>query len=171
MNVTKFSIVMMVRRGKLTALPAVSATAIVATSLSLSCTPVVAQQQSQVQLDEIIVEGTRPSQVPAPFAGGQVATGARIGALGNTDIAKTPFSVTSYTEQFIRDRQARTASEALALDPSVRATRARARRSIRSISAGSRSMRAPAARSRSTAFTVSRRASAFSPITPSASKC
>ncbi|WP_164107732.1 TonB-dependent receptor plug domain-containing protein, partial [Serratia marcescens] len=33
-----------------------------------------------------------------------------------------PFSVSSYTDRFIRDRQASTASEALALDPSVRAT-------------------------------------------------
>lgn len=123
MNFTKFSIEWMVRRGKLPALSAVSTTAIVVASLSLSCMPAVAQQQPrQIQLDEIVVEGVRPSQVPAPFAGGQVATGARIGVLGNTDLGKTPFSVTSYTEQFIRDRQARTASEALALDPSVRAT-------------------------------------------------
>jgi iron complex outermembrane receptor protein len=76
----------------------------------------------QLELDEIVVEGTSGSQLPPAFAGGQVASGARLGLLGNTAIMNSPFSVTSYTERFIRDRQARTASEALALEPSVRAT-------------------------------------------------
>jgi iron complex outermembrane receptor protein len=123
MKIVKFSIEPIVQSGRLAAPSAVSTAAIVVAGLSLSCMPAVAQQQpSQIQLEEIVVEGVRPAQVPKPFAGGQVAAGARIGVLGNADIAKTPFSVTSYTEQFIRDRQARTASEALALDPSVRAT-------------------------------------------------
>ncbi|WP_461654403.1 TonB-dependent siderophore receptor [Methylorubrum aminovorans] len=82
-----------------------------------------------VVLDELSVEGRPtgpavpgPSQVPAPYAGGQVAQGGRIGLLGNVATAKTPFNVTSYTDTFIRNRQASTVSEALALDPSVRAT-------------------------------------------------
>lgn len=76
-----------------------------------------------IRLDEIAVAGTAgpPSIVPA-YAGGQVARGGRLGLLGNTETAKSPFSVSSYTDRFIRDRQASTASEALALDPSVRAT-------------------------------------------------
>ncbi|KRE09967.1 energy transducer TonB [Bosea sp. Root381] len=89
-------------------------------SVPLACAPVAAQ--SPVQLDEIVVDGVAASQVPPAFAGGQVATGARLGILGNTETRKSPFSVTSYTDKFIRDRQARTAAEALALDPSVRAT-------------------------------------------------
>lgn len=100
--------------------PAVRGASLLALSLPLACAPALAQ--SQVQLDEIIVEGERVSQLSPPFAGGQVATGARLGVLGNTDAKKSPFSATSYTDQLIRDRQARTASEALALDPSVRAT-------------------------------------------------
>ncbi len=56
------------------------------------------------------------------YAGGQVAQGGRLGLLGNTETAKSPFSVSSYTDTFVRDRQASTVSEALALDPSVRAT-------------------------------------------------
>ncbi|GMA77644.1 hypothetical protein GCM10025880_40610 [Methylorubrum aminovorans] len=82
-----------------------------------------------VVLDELSVEGRPtgpavpgPSQVPAPYAGGQVAQGDRLGLLGNVATAKTPFNVTSYTDTFIRNRQASTVSEALALDPSVRAT-------------------------------------------------
>ncbi len=83
-----------------------------------------------IQLEELSVAaqakdtkaGPSASRLPSAYAGGQVAQGARLGMLGNTDIAKSPFSVTSYTDKFIRDRQALTASEALALDPSVRAT-------------------------------------------------
>ncbi|KMO32087.1 energy transducer TonB [Methylobacterium variabile] len=78
---------------------------------------------AEIQLDEISVAGAAapPGLVPA-YAGGQVAQGGRLGLLGNTETKKSPFSVSSYTEKFIRDRQALTASEALALDPSVRAT-------------------------------------------------
>ncbi|MBW7966683.1 TonB-dependent siderophore receptor [Bradyrhizobium sp. BR 10261] len=59
--------------------------------------------------------------VPA-FAGGQVAQGARLGLLGNTDTMKSPFNVTSYTDKFIRDQQAATGADALILDPSVRSS-------------------------------------------------
>lgn len=45
-----------------------------------------------------------------------------MGVLGNVDAKKSPFSVASYTDTLVRDRQARTVSEALILDPSVRAT-------------------------------------------------
>lgn len=63
-----------------------------------------------------------PNGVAPAFAGGQVAQGARLGLLGNTETRKSPFSATSYTEKFIRDQQAANVSQALALDPSVRAT-------------------------------------------------
>ncbi|MCB6184575.1 TonB-dependent receptor [Leeia sp. TBRC 13508] len=59
---------------------------------------------------------------PAPYAGGQVATGAKLGALGNQSIMDTPFSVTSYTEQLIKDQQAKTLADVLQSDPSVRFT-------------------------------------------------
>ncbi|SIR04339.1 iron complex outermembrane recepter protein [Bosea sp. TND4EK4] len=108
-----------VRRPEATA----CAAAAILAGFSLACGPAAAQQAtSQVQLDEIVVEGAGGKGVAPAYAGGQVATGARLGVLGDTDTGKAPFSVTSYTEQFVRDRQARTASEALALDPSVRAT-------------------------------------------------
>ncbi len=82
----------------------------------------------EIPLEEITVAGTTAAGTATPrgvvpaYAGGQVATGGRLGLLGNTETTKSPFSVSSYTEKFIRDRQATTASEALALDPSVRAT-------------------------------------------------
>jgi iron complex outermembrane receptor protein len=59
-------------------------------------------------------------QPPAPYAGGQMATGARLGALGNRSVKETPFSLTGYTDKLIRDQQARTISDITLNDPSVR---------------------------------------------------
>jgi iron complex outermembrane receptor protein len=59
---------------------------------------------------------------PPPYAGGQVATGARLGVLGNRDIMDTPFNVTSYTEKTIQDQQARSVGDVVKNDPSVRTT-------------------------------------------------
>lgn len=63
-----------------------------------------------------------PGKLPPVYAGGQVARGSRVGLLGNRDYMDTPFSITSYTEQAIRDQQATSIAELLATtDPSVRA--------------------------------------------------
>lgn len=60
-------------------------------------------------------------QPPPPYAGGQVATGARLGLLGNRSVLKAPFSVTSFTEKLIRNQEGRTVSDIVTNDPSVRA--------------------------------------------------
>lgn len=57
------------------------------------------------------------------YAGGQVARGGRAGILGTRDNLETPFSVTSYTNQLIQDRQARSVGEVLQNDPGVRVAR------------------------------------------------
>lgn len=62
------------------------------------------------------------AELPKPYAGGQVARGARLGALGNQDLMDTPFNVTSYTSELIQDQQARTLADVFANDPSVRFT-------------------------------------------------
>ncbi|MBS7779973.1 TonB-dependent siderophore receptor, partial [Acidovorax sp. CCYZU-2555] len=62
---------------------------------------------------------------PAPYAGGQVARGARVGLLGNRDLRETPFSATSYTAQLIEDQQAQNLGDVLVNDPSVRNTYSR----------------------------------------------
>lgn len=59
---------------------------------------------------------------PIPYAGGQVATGSQLGMLGNRGVMDTPFSITSYTAQTIQDQQARSISDVLNNDPSVRST-------------------------------------------------
>ena len=60
--------------------------------------------------------------LPQPYVGGQVATGARLGMLGNVDILDAPFNITAYTAQVIEDQQARTLADVLGNDPSVRFT-------------------------------------------------
>ncbi|MBU3890339.1 TonB-dependent siderophore receptor [Methylosinus sp. KRF6] len=60
--------------------------------------------------------------LPKEYAGGQAARGARLGMLGNRDFLDTPFNVTSYTSKLIENQQARTLSDVLENDPSVRFT-------------------------------------------------
>ncbi|MBR1123246.1 TonB-dependent siderophore receptor [Bradyrhizobium lablabi] len=57
---------------------------------------------------------------PVPYAGGQVATGAQLGFLGNRGVMNTPFNQVSYTAKLMQDQQARTVADVLANDPSVR---------------------------------------------------
>jgi len=58
-----------------------------------------------------------------PYAGEQVARGGRVGILGNRDYMETPFTSTAYTSQLIQDQQARSVSDIVQNDPSVRVAR------------------------------------------------
>ncbi|NML48475.1 TonB-dependent receptor [Ramlibacter sp. G-1-2-2] len=53
------------------------------------------------------------------FPGGQVARGGRAGILGTQDNMETPFSITSYTNEYILDRQASSVGAVLRSDPFV----------------------------------------------------
>lgn len=57
------------------------------------------------------------------FAGGQVAKGGKVGLFGNQKNIETPFSLTSYTNKFIQERQAQSVGDVLKADPSVRVGR------------------------------------------------
>ncbi len=73
-----------------------------------------------------VVEVTESAtRSPAPYAGGQVARGGRIGLLGDKDMLDTPFSATQYTAQLIEDQQAQNLGDVLVNDPSVRNTYSR----------------------------------------------
>ncbi|WP_434597432.1 TonB-dependent receptor [Pseudomonas sp. R4-83] len=78
----------------------------------------------RVTLDETAVLGTdrRSDALPAVYAGGQVASGGRLGLLGNTDVMDAPFSVSTYTSALIKDQQAVTVGDVLERDSSVRST-------------------------------------------------
>lgn len=56
------------------------------------------------------------------YAGGQVARRGSQGLLGSKDFMETPFSMTTYTSEAVKNLQARTLGELIASDPSVRAT-------------------------------------------------
>lgn len=60
-----------------------------------------------------------------PYAGGQVAKGAALGLLGNKGFMDNPFNQSSYTAKTIEDLQARSLSDVLIADPSVRLSSAR----------------------------------------------
>jgi iron complex outermembrane recepter protein len=62
--------------------------------------------------------------LPAPYAGGQVASGGSLGILGNRGVMDTPFSQTSYTAELIANQQARTIRDVLMNEPSVRVVQA-----------------------------------------------
>ena len=81
---------------------------------------------SAVQLDPVRVQAAAPpaqaeigNQSPA-YAGGQVARGGKVGLLGNRDFMDTPFSETTYTEKYMQNQQARTLTDVLAGDPTLR---------------------------------------------------
>lgn len=69
-----------------------------------------------------IVGGLAAGNETQPYAGGQVARQGAQGLLGSRDFMETPFSITSYTSDLVKNQQARTLGELIASDPSVRAT-------------------------------------------------
>ncbi|NWN49620.1 TonB-dependent siderophore receptor [Pseudomonas sp. MAFF 301514] len=89
---------------------------------SLSLSAHAGQEGSTLELGatSISADAPAPGALPPVYAGGQVARGAQLGVLGNQDIMDVPFSMSSYTEKLIRDRQAETIGDLLLNDSSVR---------------------------------------------------
>lgn len=58
-----------------------------------------------------------------PLPGGQLANGGRTGLLGPRPILESPFSVTSYTHEFIQQQQAASVGDVLQFDSTVRVAR------------------------------------------------
>ncbi|WP_286786253.1 MULTISPECIES: TonB-dependent receptor [Pseudomonas] len=56
------------------------------------------------------------------YAGGQVARLGSQGLLGSRDFMDTPFSMTTYTSEAVKNQQARTLADLTASDPAVRST-------------------------------------------------
>ncbi|MFY0476905.1 TonB-dependent receptor [Achromobacter marplatensis] len=89
-------------------------------------TPPAAANGSVVSMEAIKVEASADASaggLAAPFAGGQVASGGRVGVLGTQDNLSTPFSITSYTNELIQDKQARSVGDVLQNDAGVRVAR------------------------------------------------
>ena len=74
-----------------------------------------------VQLPAVTVQaGAVADDLPAPYAGGQVARGGGLGVLGTGDVMDVPFSTTNYTAQTLEDQQARTLADVVVNEASVR---------------------------------------------------
>ncbi|MBS7792336.1 TonB-dependent receptor [Roseococcus sp. SDR] len=56
---------------------------------------------------------------PAAFAGGQVASGTRMGTLGNRSIFDTPFSTQGFTRDLMAEQQGRSLGDVLVNNPSI----------------------------------------------------
>jgi iron complex outermembrane receptor protein len=95
----------------------------VALACAMACAAVAAQAQ-QIAVEPAASAASAPTTTALPalsvkasadasaaglspaYAGGQVARGGRAGILGTKDNLETPFSITSYTNELIQDRQA-----------------------------------------------------------------
>lgn len=84
--------------------------------------PVMAQDITPTELDEVVVTGSQVT-LTAPYAGGQVARGGRVGLFGALNTMDTPFATTSYTEDLARNQQARSVGDVLQNDPAVRVSK------------------------------------------------
>lgn len=103
---------------------------------SFTGTPLMAQEQTErqpqaattepVELQSVEITASADASAEGltePYAGEQVARGGRVGILGNQDYMETPFTSTSYTSKLIQDQQARSVSDIVQNDPSVRVAR------------------------------------------------
>lgn len=103
---------------------------------SVSGSPLMAQEQTQgqpqgtaaepVELQSVEITASADASADGltePYAGEQVARGGRVGILGNQDYMETPFTSTAYTSKLILDQQARSVSDIVQNDPSVRVAR------------------------------------------------
>ena len=103
-------------RGKRALLSALALAAAAASAQTAQTAPAENAKQPAT-LPEVKVQETAAAPV---YAGGHVATRARLGLLGGKDFMETPFSTIAYTESFMEDSQAGDVSEVIARnDPAV----------------------------------------------------
>jgi len=79
---------------------------------------------SEAQTQQVVISADASAGgLKAPYAGGQVARGGRVGLLGSQDVMSTPLTITNYTARLIEDQQAASLADVLQNDPAVRVTR------------------------------------------------
>lgn len=94
--------------------------------LALAQTDEATETPPSAMFDSIVVTTSADASaqgLPVAYEGGQVATGSRVGLLGNQDIMDTPFSTTAYTNEYIKNQQAHSVGDLLKKDPTVRVAR------------------------------------------------
>ena len=81
---------------------------------------------SEVAVQLVVIHASADASaggLKAPYAGGQVARGGRVGLLGSQDVMDAPFAITNYTSKLIQDQQSVSLADVLQNDPAVRVTR------------------------------------------------
>lgn len=85
-------------------------------------TPAPAPAADAHQLPATLVIGASAEAAEQAYVGGQVSRRGALGMLGDRDFMETPFSMTSYTSDTVKNQQARTLGDLVGSDPSVRTT-------------------------------------------------
>jgi len=80
------------------------------------------QASSVSQLPATSILSTDTQAAEQSYAGGQVSRQGAQGMLGDRDFMETPFNLTSYTSDTVKNQQARTLGDLVASDPGVRTT-------------------------------------------------
>jgi iron complex outermembrane receptor protein len=80
------------------------------------------QDSNALEIAPTTIVGASTSADGERYAGDQVARRGSQGLLGSRDFMETPFSITTYTSEAVKNQQARTLGDLIASDPSVRAT-------------------------------------------------
>lgn len=100
-----------------------------ALAASTAATPAFAQTASSAgdsarTLDtvQVTADGSQV-ELPPEYAGGQVASGGRVGLFGNLDMMDTPFNSLNFTADLMRNQQARSVADVVQNDPGVRVAR------------------------------------------------
>jgi len=89
-------------------------------TLERATTPDGALALPEVRVQAGLIPPTATIGPPPPaLPGGQVASGTRLGLLGNRGIFDTPFSTQGFTDTLIRDQQARSLGDVLVNNPSI----------------------------------------------------
>lgn len=78
-------------------------------------------ESSAIMLESVsVVAHGIDKSLPVEYSGGMVGSGAKLGVLGNTDYMQAPVSFTSFTDEKIKNQQAKTIADVVKTDPSVR---------------------------------------------------
>ena len=80
------------------------------------------------QMEAVTVTAAYSGALMPAFAGGQVASGASLGMLGEKGIMDTPFSVSAYTSALMQQQQAQSVADVVSNDASVQNTNPRTSR-------------------------------------------
>ncbi len=75
-----------------------------------------------LQTVQVVADGSQV-ELPPEYAGGQVASGGRVGLFGNLDMMDTPFNSLNFTAELMRNQQARSVADVVQNDPAVRVAR------------------------------------------------